>query len=286
VRGQWGAGTAGTDDGCSMISLSIVMPVYNESATIVAAIRRVRAVDYPCRVELIVVDDGSTDTTFDLLETVADDGVVTVRHPFNRGKGEAVRTGILRASGTHVLVLDADLEYSPFDIPGLLRPVLDGVTDRVFGTRMFGFHTRFPSYRFAVGGRLTTLAANLLFDSCITDMHACLKLIPTSDYRALTLTERGFGFDTELTANLLRAGVRPYEVPITYYGRTWSEGKKITWRDGVKCLRILFRTKFGRRTVVLGARSTNLVVLPGGRRPRSQRMSADQEPALSADGGQ
>jgi dolichol-phosphate hexosyltransferase len=220
-------------------ALSIVMPVYNESATIVRAINRVLAVDYPCPMELIVVDDGSTDATRQLLQPFTGLGVTTVRHTTNLGKGAAVRTGIRRATGTHVIILDADLEYSPSDIPAMLLPVLNGVSDHVFGTRIFGLNTRFPSYRFAKGGRFTTAVANLLFDSCVTDMHTCLKLIPLHHFRALTLSEERFGLDTELTAKLLRAGVRPYEVPISYYGRTGEQGKKITWRDGLECLWIL-----------------------------------------------
>lgn len=226
-----------------MITLSIVMPVYNESATIVRALERVLAVEYPCAMELVVVDDGSTDLTPQLLRPFDERGVVTISHSTNRGKGAAVRTGIQNATGTHVLILDADLEYSPSDIPAMLEPVVKGVTDHVFGTRVFGLNTRFPSYRFAMGGRLTTTAANLLFDSCITDMHTCLKLVPLHEVRGLMLTESGFGLDTELTAKLLRAGVRPYEVPVTYYGRTFDEGKKIGWRDGLECLRILVKTR-------------------------------------------
>jgi glycosyltransferase involved in cell wall biosynthesis len=222
-----------------MTALSIVMPVYNESATIVRAVNRVLAVNYPCPMELIVVDDGSTDTTPELLRPFTDLGVTTVRHPTNQGKGAAVRTGVRRATGTHVIIIDADLEYSPSDIPSLLLPVLNGTTDHVFGTRVFGLNTRFPSYRFAMGGRFTTAVANMLFDSCITDMHTCLKLIPVQHFQALTLSEKGFGLDTELTAKMLRAGVRPYEVPVTYNGRTCLEGKKITWHEGWQCLRIL-----------------------------------------------
>jgi glycosyltransferase involved in cell wall biosynthesis len=226
-----------------MTTLSIVMPVYNESATIERALERVLAVQYPCDTELVVVDDGSTDLTPELLRPFVDRGVATIRHMTNRGKGAAVQTGIQRASGTHVIILDADLEYSPSDIPAMLAPVLAGVADHVFGTRVFGLNTRFPSYRFAMGGRLTTAAANMLFDSCLTDMHTCLKLVPLQDLRHMVFSESGFGLDTELTAKLLRAGVRPYEVPVTYNGRTVLEGKKLSWWDGVECLRILARTR-------------------------------------------
>jgi glycosyltransferase involved in cell wall biosynthesis len=222
-----------------MIELSIVMPVFNEAATIANAVERVLAVEYPCPVELIVVDDGSTDQTARLLRSYVDSGVTVLCHPVNRGKGAAVLTGVRKATGTHVLILDADLEYSPGDIPALLEPVIAGVADHVFGARVFGFKTRFPSYRFAMGGRLTTAAANLVFDSCLTDMHTCLKLVPLEHFRCLALAQQGFGLDTELTAMMLRAGIRPYEVPITYNGRTLDQGKKISWLDGLSCLRIL-----------------------------------------------
>ena len=226
-----------------MVKLSIVMPVYNESRTVSAAIERVLAVDYPCPVELIVVDDGSSDDTLAQLRRLAERGVRLVRHTRNRGKGAAVRTGVSVADGTHMIILDADLEYSPSDIPAMVTAVLDGHGDHVFGTRVFGFNTRYPSFRFAVGGRMLTFAANMLYDSCITDMHTCLKLLPVADFRALRLTENGFGLDTELTARLIRGGVRPFEVPVTYVGRTAAQGKKIGWRDGVRCLRILTRVR-------------------------------------------
>jgi glycosyltransferase involved in cell wall biosynthesis len=248
-----------------MARLSIVMPVYDEAATIVAAIDRVLDVDFPCPVEMIVVDDGSKDTTAALLEPMGERGVRVVRHSRNLGKGAAVRTGVDLASGTHLIVLDADLEYSPGDIPTLLAPVLSGVSDHVFGSRVFGVNTRFQSYRFAIGGRATTLAANLLYDSCLTDMHTCLKLLPVADFRALELTEDGFGLDTELTARLLRAGVRPFEVPVSYNGRSMSEGKKISWQDGVRCIAILAKVRGARRPQVIsgtaGTRRTELAAL-------------------------
>lgn len=224
-------------------TLSIVMPVYDEAATILTALDRVLAVDFPCPTELIVVDDGSSDETWALLERVTDGRVRLVRHARNRGKGAAVLTGVEHATGSHMVILDADLEYSPADIPALVQPVVDGVADHVFGVRVFGLNTRFPSYRYALGGRATTVAANVLYDSCLSDMHTCLKLVPTSHVRSLRLGESGFGLDTELTARLLRAGVRPYEVPVSYNGRTRADGKKITWKDGVRCLAVLGRVR-------------------------------------------
>ncbi|MEC3980059.1 glycosyltransferase family 2 protein [Amycolatopsis sp. H20-H5] len=243
-----------------MVKLSIVMPAYNESATIVLAIERVLQVDYPCPVELIVVDDGSSDDTAALLERFTARGLRLVRHPRNLGKGAAVRTGVEHSTGTHMIIFDADLEYSPSDIPAMLRPVLDGRADHVFGARIFGFNTRYTSFRFAAGGRALTLVANLLYDSCLTDMHTCLKLLPVEDFQTLRLSEDGFGLDTELTARLIRGGVRPYEVPISYNGRSFEEGKKIGWRDGVHCLSILTKVRAERFPQALPAPSARAAV--------------------------
>ncbi|OLR92444.1 hypothetical protein BJP25_20405 [Actinokineospora bangkokensis] len=239
-----------------MVHLSIVMPVYNESRTIRAAIERVLAVDYPCPVELIVVDDGSTDATLPVLRELVGRGLRLVVHARNLGKGAAVRSGVAEARGSHMIILDADLEYSPDDIPAMLDPVLRGRADHVFGSRVFGVNTRYQSFRFAVGGRALTLAANVLYDSCLTDMHTCLKLLPVADFRALTLSEDGFGLDTELTARLIRGGVRPYEVPVSYDGRSVAEGKKINWRDGLRCLSILTRVRAERRPQPLSYATT------------------------------
>lgn len=237
-------------------TLSIIMPVYNEARTVGQAVERVLAVEYPCPVELIVVDDGSADDTAGILDEYGQFGIRVVRHHVNFGKGAAVRTGVSQASGTHVLILDADLEYSPTDIPALLGPVLEGKSDYVFGTRVFGMNTCFRSFKFALGGRVLTLAANLLYDSCLTDLHTCLKLVPLADFRAMELRENGFGLDTELTARLLRSGVRPFEVPVSYAGRSVAEGKKINWRDGMRCVSILTRVRAGRNAQAHVAQSS------------------------------
>jgi glycosyltransferase involved in cell wall biosynthesis len=225
------------------VRLSIVMPAYNEAATIAQAVTRVLSADYPCAVELIVVDDGSTDGTGEILASIADARLSVLRHPRNFGKGAALLTGAEAALGTHILPFDADLEYAPADIAALLEPVIAGRCEVVYGTRLFGMNTVYTSYRYAMGNRMLTLAANVMFDAYLSDMHTCLKLIPLALFRHLDLTESGFGLDTELTARLLRSGVRPFEVPVSYHSRSREHGKKITWRDGVGCLAVLTRVR-------------------------------------------
>jgi hypothetical protein len=151
------------------------------------------------------------------------------------------------------------------------------VADHVFGARVFGFRTRFPSYRFAMGGRLTTAAANLVFDSCLTDMHTCLKLVPLEHFRCLALVQQGFGLDTELTAMMLRAGIRPYEVPITYNGRTLDQGKKISWLDGLSCLRILMSVRM-RKAATLPSGPFGQVRITLVASPPSRSLHLDDEP--------
>jgi glycosyltransferase involved in cell wall biosynthesis len=229
------------------VKLSFVMPVYNEARTVVEAVRQVLAVEYPCPIELIVVDDGSTDTTLLELSVIGDPRVRVHQHPTNLGKGAAVRSGVRLATGTHVMPFDADLEYSADDVPRMLAPVVAGRCDVVYGTRLFGVNTVYQSYRYAMGNRLMTLVANVLFDSYLSDLHSCLKLVPRELFDSLRLRETGFGLDTEITASILRQGIRPFEVPVSYHSRTHAEGKKISWRDGVACLQILGRVRFARR---------------------------------------
>jgi dolichol-phosphate hexosyltransferase len=231
----------------SPVKLSILMPVYNEERTVAQVIDEVLSADYPCDFELIVVDDGSTDRTPVLLSGVSDRRVTICRHPLNLGKGAAIISAAGLATGTHVLPFDADFEYEPEDIPRLLEPLLRGRCDVVYGVRLFGCNTVYQSYRYAVGNRLLTRFANILFDSYLNDLHTCLKLMPLSMLRGLNPTETGFGLDTEITAMLLRQGVRPFEVPVTYYSRSHAQGKKITWRDALTCLRILVRERLARR---------------------------------------
>jgi glycosyltransferase involved in cell wall biosynthesis len=240
-----GAPVAGSDGEPAAAApwLTIAMPAYNEAATIRSAVREVLSASYPCPVELIVVDDGSTDGTSTALAGVTDPRLRVIRHPVNRGKGAAIRTAIDAAGGIYLLPFDADLEYRAEDIGQVLAPVLRGVATVVYGPRLFGWHTVYQSFRYKMGNLATTLAANILYDSALSDMHTCIKLVPLSLLREMRLSEAGFGLDSEITAKVLRSGHRPFEVPVHYYSRTHGQGKKINWRDGVRCLVVLARVR-------------------------------------------
>lgn len=226
------------------MKLSILMPVYNEQASLLSAVKEVLDVDYPCEIELIIVDDGSTDGTRELYPSVADDARVKIHlHDRNQGKGAAIRTAATVASGNYVIMCDADQEYSPDDIPAVLAPVIAGQADVVYGTRTFGSHNAF-SYLYVLGNKGVTTLANVLFNCYISDLETCFKLLPATLYRSLDIRETGFGMEAEVTGKLLRRGVRPYEVPITYRSRSREEGKKLTWRDGVAAVWILVRERF------------------------------------------
>lgn len=224
------------------MKLSVVMPVFNERATLAAALERVLAVAYPCDVELVIVDDGSTDGSRELLARLTDPRLVVRLHERNAGKGAAVRTGVEHCSGDHVVVCDADLEYAPEEIPALLAPLVRGDACVVYGTRSFGSHNAY-SFWYVMGNRAVTTFANVLFNCYISDLETCFKLLPVDLYRELDVRAEGFGMEAELTGKLLRRGVRPYEVPISYRARSRAEGKKLTWRDGVEALGILLRER-------------------------------------------
>lgn len=224
------------------MKLSILMPAYNEAATIGLAIKRVLDVHYPCEIELVVVDDGSKDNTHEVLAGIDDPRLVTGAHSVNRGKGAAVRTAATLATGDHMLVFDADLEYYPEDILKLLAPLERGDAEVVYGVRTFGASTA-HSFWFVIGNYVNTFTANALFNTWISDLHTCLKLMPLGLFRELPVRENGFGLDTEVTAHLLARGYRPYEVPINYKARSREEGKKLTWGDGVESTWILFRVR-------------------------------------------
>ncbi len=224
------------------MKLSILMPVYNEEERIADALKQALAVDYPCPVELLVVDDGSRDGTAEILAGVDDARLRVITHARNAGKGAAIRTAVAAADGDYMVILDADLEYDPNDIPRLLEPVLDGRATVVYGNRTFGSHSAY-SFWYVMGNKAVTTAANVLFNSYIGDLETCFKLLPTALYRSLDVRSRGFGMEAEVTGKLLRRRVRPYEVPVSYRARAREEGKKITWKDGVEALWILGRER-------------------------------------------
>ena len=230
------------------MKLSILMPVYNEEERVADALKQALAVDYPCEIELVVVDDGSRDGTGEILARTDDARVRVITHPRNAGKGAAIKTAVDNADGEYMVILDADLEYDPQDIPKLLDPVLDGRATVVYGNRTFGSHSAF-SFWYVMGNKAVTMAANIMFNSYIGDLETCFKLLPVALYRSLDVRSRGFGMEAEVTGKLLRRKLRPYEVPISYRARGRDEGKKITWKDGVEALWILGRERARRLPV-------------------------------------
>lgn len=224
------------------IELSVLMPVYNERATIQRAIESVLDAAPADSYELIVVDDGSVDGTAELLrERPWPPNVRVIFHDRNVGKGAAIHTALRAAGGAFSAVFDADLEYSPADIPALLEPLRNG-EQAVFGARGFRSHSAY-SFWYVVGNRFVTFAANLLYNSWLSDIMTGQKAIATELFRSLELREPGFGIEPEIAARLLRRGIRIYEVPVQYRARTRAEGKKLTARDGVYVLRTLFRCR-------------------------------------------
>jgi glycosyltransferase involved in cell wall biosynthesis len=225
--------------------LSIVVPVFNENTTLVEILRRMRTVELPDGVEreIIVVDDGSTDGTRDVLRQLGDSTVKIVLHERNQGKGAAVRTGIANATGEYVLVQDADLEYDPEDWPRLINPVLKGKARVVYGSRFTG-ERRNMLFLHWVGNRFLSLTTNVLYNTTLSDMETCYKLIDRKLLQGLELKAERFEIEPEITAKILKKGVRIYEVPVSYTGRELDEGKKITWRDGFSALWTLVKYRF------------------------------------------
>jgi glycosyltransferase involved in cell wall biosynthesis len=216
--------------------LSVIVPAYNERATVAPLVMRVRAIEVP--VEIIAVDDASTDGTSQVLEELRQRGAidVLVRQERNRGKGAAIRAGIAAATGEVIVVQDADLEYDPGQLPRLMRPILDGHADAVFGSRFLGGEHRVLYFWHSVGNRFLTLLSNMFSNLNLTDMETCYKMVRAPLMKSLVLTSDRFGFEPELTARLAQARARIWEIPIDYSGRTYEEGKKITWRDGMAAL--------------------------------------------------
>jgi glycosyltransferase involved in cell wall biosynthesis len=226
--------------------LSVVMPVFNEARTIREVVARVRAVRLD--MELIIIDDCSTDGTRDALrdfESLAD--VVVIRHDRNRGKGAALRSGFAVASGDMVVVQDADLEYDPAELPKLIRPIVDGKADVVYGSRFVGGDSHRVLYSWhSVGNRVLTLLSNIFTNLNLTDLETCYKVFRREIIQGITLEEDRFGFEPEVTAKIASLdGCRIYEVGISYAGRTYDEGKKIGWRDGVRAVWCIWKYRGG-----------------------------------------
>jgi glycosyltransferase involved in cell wall biosynthesis len=223
--------------------VSVLVPAYNEAGTIVTVLERV-AEHVPFRTEVIVVDDGSTDGTASLAEEMKD--TIVLRQGTNRGKGAAVRAGIARSTGDIVLIQDADLEYDPVDIPRLLEPLTRGVADVVYGSRLRGGEPqRAHLFWHYAGNKFLSLLTGVLYNTTLSDMEVGYKAFLGDLIRSIELVSDDFAIEPEMTAKLLRRNVRVYEVPISYYGRTFEEGKKITWRDGFTAVATLVRFRFG-----------------------------------------
>jgi glycosyltransferase involved in cell wall biosynthesis len=222
--------------------LSVVMPVYNERATIEEIVGRVLSV--PLRIELIIVDDGSGDGTRELLpELQRRYGFKLCLQPKNAGKGSALRRGFAEVTGDLVVIQDADLEYSPEEYPDLIALICQGRADVVYGSRFIGRHRVFLFTHY-LGNRLLTLLTNVLYNTMLTDMETCYKAMRVDVLRSMALRSNGFGIEPEITAKIFKRGYRVYEVPITYDGRGYEEGKKITWRDGLVALWVLVKYRF------------------------------------------
>jgi len=221
--------------------LSVVMPVYNERTTIDEIIRRVLAV--PLRIELIVVDDGSKDGTGDILDRLQQELKFTLLRQANAGKGAALRRGFAAITGDIAVIQDADLEYSPEEFPQLIELICQNKADVVYGSRFLGRHRAFMFAHY-MGNKFVTFATNLLYNTMLTDMETCYKAMRTEVVRSMTLRSNGFGIEPEITAKIFKRGYRVYEVPITYAGRGYQEGKKITWRAGFTALWVLLKYRF------------------------------------------
>ena len=224
-------------------TLTVIMPVFNERSTVAEVIRRMRAVELPVMLQIIVVDDGSSDGSDKVLGALEDSTVRVIHHTRNEGKGAAIRTGLAEARGDLVLIQDADLEYDPDDWPVLLEPILRGKARVVYGSRFTGERKNMLPLHW-LGNRFLSLVTNVLYSSTLSDMETCYKLFDAQVLEGLSIRSNRFDFEPEITAKVLRRGHRIYEVPISYAGREPDEGKKITWRDGISALKALIKFRF------------------------------------------
>ena len=233
------------------VKLSVIVPAYNERETVEEILRRVR--EAPVHVEganvekeIIVVDDGSTDGTRDILARIAQEqpDIIVLMHDRNQGKGAAIRTGLQRATGDYIVIQDADLEYDPREYGILLQPLIEGKADVVYGSRFLGPHRAFLFLHY-LGNKFLNLVTNILYDTILTDMETCYKMFRADVIKGIPLRARGFEFEPEVTAKVLKRGYRVFEVPISYSGRDFEEGKKIhPWKDGLRALWTLIKYRF------------------------------------------
>jgi glycosyltransferase involved in cell wall biosynthesis len=222
------------------MKLTVIVPAYNEEktiSTILDSLLSTKGVN-----QIIVVDDASSDKTATIVKAYSNKKILLISHGTNQGKGKAIRTGLSQASGDFVMIQDADLEYDPREIPVLLQPILSGRAEVVYGSRFFGAHTNMFYWHF-LGNKFLNFVINILYDSILSDMETCYKVLPTTVLRDLHLTENDFRIEPEITCKLLLKHIKIFEVPITYVGRTYTEGKKITWKDGVLAMATILRIR-------------------------------------------
>lgn len=228
------------------MKLSIIIPVFNEKETLAEIVRQVKVLSLKrVRKEIIIVDDCSTDGTRKVLEGIKDKNrrFKVIFRDTNGGKGAAVRSGLMEATGDYVIIQDADLEYDPKDIIRLIKPILEGKAEVVYGSRFTGEHKNMFFWHM-VGNKLLSLVTNVLYNTTLSDMEVCYKLFPREMVKPGQLKENRWGFDPEITTRILKKGVRIYEIPISYSGREFEEGKKISWKDGFRVLWVLVRNRF------------------------------------------
>ncbi len=216
------------------MKLSVIIPVYNEAGTILEVVKRVQETPYDK--EIIVVDDCSTDGTVEILKRIEGDGMIVLFHKFNQGKGACIRTAMTRITGDFVIIQDADLEYNPSEYPRLLTPFLEGKADVVYGSRFLGGPHRVLFFWHALGNRIITILSNILTDLNLSDMETGYKAFRSEILKKIEIKSNRFGFEPEITAKIAKMGCRIYEIPISYWGRDYTEGKKISWKDGLAAI--------------------------------------------------
>jgi len=226
-----------------MKKLTVIIPVFNEAKTLDEIVRRVQAAPFPLEKELVIVNDASTDGTREILNRMNGGNIRVFHHEKNQGKGAAIRTAQGYVQGDLVIIQDADLEYYPEEYEKLARPILDGRADVTYGTRFLGTHRVFMFWHYA-GNRFLTFVTNLMYNTMLSDMETCFKMCKSEIFTSMVLRSNRFGFEPEFTAKVFKRGYKVYEVPISYNGRGYEEGKKITWKDGVAALYFLVKFRF------------------------------------------